>query len=91
MDPRLIGYSISMNGIQLENQPIFVFSNWNIVSKPRFKNIFVEHWYLQEYRHECVYFNCHTHLTIHISHHQGHKCWQLTMNYKINFVYSQTT
>ncbi|CAK7333979.1 unnamed protein product [Dovyalis caffra] len=43
MDPRLRGYSISMNGIQLGNQPISVLSNQNLVSRPRFENTSVDH------------------------------------------------
>lgn len=43
MDPRLRGYSISINGTQLGNQPISVFSNQDPVSRPRFENTFVDH------------------------------------------------
>ncbi|KAJ4704659.1 Scarecrow-like protein [Melia azedarach] len=42
MDPRLRGFSGSVNGIQLSNQPVSVFPNQNLVPG-RFENIFLDH------------------------------------------------
>ncbi|KAL5742741.1 hypothetical protein ACOSP7_029473 [Xanthoceras sorbifolium] len=42
MDPKLRGFSNSLNGIQLSNQPMSVFPNQNLVAG-RFENIFIDH------------------------------------------------
>ncbi|KAK2657854.1 hypothetical protein Ddye_010906 [Dipteronia dyeriana] len=42
MDPKLRGFSGSLIGIQLSNQPMSVFPNQNLVVAGRFDNIFVD-------------------------------------------------
>ncbi|KAI9152863.1 hypothetical protein LWI28_002266 [Acer negundo] len=42
MDPKLRGFSGSLNGIQLSNQPMSVFPNQNLVVAGRFDNIFID-------------------------------------------------
>ncbi|KAF2288665.1 hypothetical protein GH714_010160 [Hevea brasiliensis] len=47
MDPRLRGFSSSLNGTQLGNRPLSVLSNQSRVSGQRFDNTFIDHNFME--------------------------------------------